>query len=206
MKKLITILTLTLSLNSFSFEGKIFNEMVQDNKEEIKTQKLVEEIVSEIPEWDSQTIGKVKLYAPVIIKVANELNLNPKLLLSIAWAESHFSPEAKSYVGALGIMQVKPSTQKYIFKKRIKKVIKLKSFYTKMLTENSNISYKVLDNILAGALYIDYLVDKFDNDVQKAVVAYNEGPRNTYRLINRDVDLNAHRYYIKISNNLVAMN
>lgn len=195
MKLLILILSLT-SLNSFSF--------VDDNLVAVKGKILIEEIKDEIPEWDKRTIKRVEKYAPLIIRISNEIGIDPKLVLSVAWAESHFKPNAKSYAGALGIMQVKPDTQEYILQKEFKKE-NLVPFYTLLVFENSLITTDIIDNILAGALYLKYLVNKFDN-IQKAIVAYNEGPRGTYRLIKKKFDLNKHEYFLKVNQNIIAMN
>ena len=190
---LITILFSSFSVKAMDLE---FNFIEKD---------YVGEIIKEIPSWDSKTKSRVEIYGPVIVKIAKELKLDPKLLLSIAWAESHFKPEAKSVVGALGIMQVKPVTQEYIFKKSFKKN-KLESFYTNIISKNPHIHYKVIDNIIAGALYVKYLLKRFNNDKQKAVVAYNIGLSGAKKLIRKDFDLDNHRYYLKISKNLIAMN
>ena len=67
------------------------------------------------------------------------------------------------------------------------------------------VHHSILDNMLAGTLYIRYLQKKFDNDIQKTVIAYNEGPTKIRRLIKKNKDLDKHRYYVKIQTRLVAM-
>ena len=189
--KLFIALTILFSLNSFA-QLKVEKEL-----------SLTEEILKEIPAWDTKTQERVKKYSPLIIQVAKKLEIEPKLLLSVAWAESHFKPEAKSFVGAVGIMQVKPSTQRYILDKELDD--NLRAFYTATLLQN-DFPHEIIDNILSGGLYIKYLLNKFDGDSQKAVIAYNIGPTGTYRLIKNNGDLNHHRYYLKISKNMIAMN
>lgn len=190
MKTIIVTILLTISItNAFSIDY------------EIKRINYIQDVIEQTPSWDKKTINRVKTFAPLIIEVAHKLNIDPKLLLSIAWAESHFNPKAESFVGALGIMQVKPLTQKYIFKKS-----KAKFSYLQLINKFNQIDYKIVDNILAGGLYIKYLLKKYNNDVQKAVIAYNIGPTGTYRLIKKAINLDNHNYYIKISNNLIAMN
>jgi soluble lytic murein transglycosylase-like protein len=195
-----TLILITFLFSSFSVKAMnldfTFNFIEKD---------YVEEIVKEIPSWDNSTKSRVELYGPVIVKIAKKLKIDPKLLLSIAWAESHFNPEAKSVVGALGIMQVKPITQKYILKKSFRKN-HLDSFYMSMIAKYSEIDYKIIENLIAGALYVKYLLKRFNNDAQKAVVAYNIGPTGAKRLIRKDFDLDHHRYYLKISKNIIAMN
>ena len=190
MKTIITTILLTISIaHAFSIQSSI-------NKT-----NYIQDVIEETPSWDKDTIQRIKTFGPLIIEIANKIQIDPKLLLSIAWAESHFNPEAKSFVGALGIMQVKPLTQKYIFKKS-----KIKFSYIQLINKYNKIDHKIIDNILAGGLYIKYLLKKYDFDIQKAVVAYNIGPTGTYRLLKKDVNLDNHNYYVKISNNLIAMN
>lgn len=167
---------------------------------------LNKKVIKNLPSWDSKTINYFKEYSPIITEVAKTLDLNPKVVISVAWIESHFNPNAKSYVGALGIMQVKPSTQKWVFKKFFKQncsFIKNCSFYKEKIKQKyifliKNNNHKNIDNIIAGAIYIKYLKEKFNN-LQKAIIAYNMGPQSTRNLIKRKYDLNTHRYFNKFS-------
>lgn len=194
MKTIITVLFL-ISFTANAFE--LVNKTLEENL-------LIKDIVTEMPRWDKTTQKRVLKYSPILIKIAKEIKVDKKLLLSIAWAESHFNPEAESYVGALGIMQVKPMTQEYIFDKTNEEEVRI--LYTKLLSKFSDIDYSIISNLLAGSLYVKYLLKKYDGDMQKAVIAYNIGPTGTYRLIKKNENLNKHRYFIKISNNIVAMN
>jgi membrane-bound lytic murein transglycosylase F len=54
--------------------------------------------------------GQSSKYDPVIRSHAKEYNLDWRLLAAQAYAESHFDPEAKSWVGAVGLFQVMPTT------------------------------------------------------------------------------------------------
>lgn len=48
-------------------------------------------------------------WAHAFVAYGNELHVNPKLLVAIAYAESEFNPRARSHAGAIGLMQVVPS-------------------------------------------------------------------------------------------------
>ena len=201
---------------------------------EVEQANLTAKVKEEMPSWDKTTLSRVEKYAPILVELAISLDMSPELLLSIAWAESHFDPKAKSWAGARGIMQVKPSTQRWMFKKfygnsckrlvnknlvlkkpRVEPVyeidMKCKSYQDKvrgvysLMLNKYKVHHSVLDNMLAGTLYIRYLKNKFDGDVQKTVIAYNEGPTKAQRLIKKKKDLDKHRYYVKIHNRLVAM-
>ena len=187
--------------------------------------ELTSKVKEEMPEWDTTTQDRVETYAPILIEVGLRLDVSPQLLLSVAWAESHFDPTAKSWAGARGIMQVKPSTQKWVFKKTLfssckewskkkQKIVKnknclarqqlIRASYTLML-KKYRVNHKILDNLFAGALYLKDLQDRYDGDIQKTVIAYNEGPTNMYKMIKKNFNLDKHRYYKKIQTRLVAM-
>ncbi|WP_299072372.1 lytic transglycosylase domain-containing protein [uncultured Paraglaciecola sp.] len=87
--------------------------------------------------------------------------------IDVAWAyaivrrESSFMPDAASHVGALGLMQVMPSTARYITKQKISR----KSLF------NPN------RNVELGTQYMRYLMNKVDNNPILATASYNAGWR-----------------------------
>lgn len=54
--------------------------------------------------------GQLSQYDPIIQKYAEQYAFDWRLLASLAYQESRFDPNAKSWVGALGLFQVMPST------------------------------------------------------------------------------------------------
>ena len=82
--------------------------------------------------------------------------------LGIARQESAFMPDAKSAAGALGIMQILPSTAQYVLKEK-------KTPSNKRLTDP-----KI--NISIGSTYLGQLLRKFDYSRVLASAAYNAGP------------------------------
>ncbi|MGI8509686.1 MAG: lytic transglycosylase domain-containing protein [Gemmatimonadaceae bacterium] len=48
-------------------------------------------------------------WAHEFVRYGDQLHVNPKLLVAIAYAESEFNPSAYSHAGAIGLMQVVPS-------------------------------------------------------------------------------------------------
>jgi soluble lytic murein transglycosylase len=82
--------------------------------------------------------------------------------LAIARQESAFMPDAKSSAGALGIMQVLPSTAQYVLKEK-------KTPSNKRLTDPEI-------NISIGSTYLGQLLRKFDYSRVLASAAYNAGP------------------------------
>lgn len=102
------------------------------------------------------------------LKYKNDINtcsenyeVDKALIASIICVESSYIKEAKSSKGAVGLMQIMPTTAKWI-------------------CEQNNLDFKEQDlfvpsyNIKLGTLYIKYLINKFDN-LDNAIVAYNAG-------------------------------
>jgi len=81
------------------------------------------------------------------------------LLIAVAMGESDFQIRAKSDAGCHGIMQIKyPSTANDLG-----------------VTDKEKL-YDPEVNIHAGAAYLSQLIDKYEDDLFRAVVAYNYGP------------------------------
>ena len=96
-------------------------------------------------------------YYNIVDKVKG--NNNPIILESILKEESHFNPNAKSYVGASGLMQLMPAT------------------YSEVISRNdvpSNLD-STTSNILAGSLYYSGLKKSLLNRDLYAISAYNGG-------------------------------
>lgn len=102
---------------------------------------------------------KVKLnlisYADIINQAAKKNNISPALVRAIMHAESAFNAKALSHKGATGLMQLMPSTAKYLGVKNI---------------------LNTRDNINGGAKYLALLLQKFNGDIRLAAAAYNAGP------------------------------
>lgn len=63
-------------------------------------------------EFHSETAGKISKYDPIIKKYADRLGWDWRLLSSIVYQESRFDPNAKSWAGGKGLMQLMPATAK----------------------------------------------------------------------------------------------
>lgn len=90
-------------------------------------------------------------------EAAEEYDVDENLLKAIAYAESNFDPNATSRVGAMGIMQLMPSTA------------------DSLGIENA---YDVRDNIMGGASVIARHLERYNGDLSLALAAYNAGPGN----------------------------
>ena len=76
--------------------------------------------------------------------------------------ESLFDPNAKSWVGAKGLMQLMDYTADMLDKE-----LKIKSSL-----------FNPEDNINLGTYYIMKLMKRFDNNIPNVLAAYNGGPKN----------------------------
>ena len=107
-------------------------------------------------------------YSTNVRVYASQDHLDPALLAAVIEAESKFNSDARSSAGAVGLMQLTPSTAKGIAQ------------YT------GGSRFRVSDltnpdiNIRYGAWYLGHLLDKYD-DVRLALAAYNAGQDNVDR-------------------------
>ena len=116
----------------------------------------------------------------------NNINhaLNEPLITAIAKQESEFYPNAISRSGALGIVQVMPSTAKNTAKK-----LGIKYNKKKLLND---VDY----NIHIGSKYLNSLIDYYDGSKILAIASYNAGPTNVNKWIKqygdpRNIETNA---------------
>lgn len=99
-------------------------------------------------------------YDGLIRRVAREYHVDFALIKAVMHAESGFNPYAKSRKGALGLMQLLPSTaQQY----------------------GVDDVYDPVSNIIAGVKHLKYLLDTFNHKHKLAVAAYNAGEKAVLR-------------------------
>ncbi len=123
---------------------------------------------------DSMTKQKV---LNTISHLSEKYTIDPLLILSIMYVESHFQPDAKSNKGALGLMQVKPVV--------LKDVASQLQF---PITNHIQILTDKEWNIHVGVCYFSKLLKMFHGDISKALMAYNSGPTTVSRVYkNRSV-------------------
>lgn len=111
--------------------------------------------------------------ARVIVEQSRVHDLDPDLVMAVIEVESAGYPLAVSRVGALGLMQLLPST-------------------ARELADKHGIPWKGPDtlfdaeiNVRLGTAYLRELADRYDDDVDTALAAYNWGPGRIDRRIRR---------------------
>nr|AEQ20597.1 soluble lytic murein transglycosylase [uncultured bacterium CSLF42] len=104
------------------------------------------------------------VHKPLINKYAAEYRFDPLWVMAIIKVESGFAPWAHSHRGALGLMQLLPSTARELAPE-----IGLNPFHDQDLT-NPEI------NIHLGVYYLSKLQSLFPNDDIAVLAAWNAGP------------------------------
>jgi soluble lytic murein transglycosylase len=100
----------------------------------------------------------------VLHPTAQGLGLDKAWVYGLIRQESRFITDARSGVGASGLMQVMPATGKWVAAK-----IGMDNFVHSMLND-------LRTNITLGANYMNMVLENFDGDEILATAAYNAGP------------------------------
>lgn len=103
-------------------------------------------------------------------KISEEYQLDPILILAIMKVESSFKPSARSGMGAVGLMQIRP-----IVLKELGLDIPAHGRTADLLKDPEL-------NIRVGVHYFSRLVERFQGNIWKALMAYNQGPTRVARL------------------------
>ncbi len=114
--------------------------------------------------WDYIELRFPVRYQALFKRYSKKHKVNMVTLLSLTRQESGFDPSAHSPVGALGLMQVLPSTAAYV-------------------ADKYNLEYKKRSmlfnpnkNVEIGSKYLGHLLRHYDQNRALAFAAYNAGP------------------------------
>ena len=97
----------------------------------------------------------IRDYDEAIAKASRKFHVQPSLIKAVIRAESGFDQKAVSRKGARGLMQLMPDTA-----------------YRMEVAD----PFDPEENILGGTRYLSLMLDRFQNNVQLALAAYNAGP------------------------------
>ena len=124
-------------------------------------------------------VERVTQHADRIVSFAQQRDITPSLVFAIIHTESHFNPQARSWIPAYGLMQIVPQTAG-------------KDAYNHLNGEykllGPDILYDPAQNIELGTAYIDLLLERYlspisnpENRLYCAIASYNTGAGNMSR-------------------------
>lgn len=93
--------------------------------------------------------------AQIITDASAQYHVDPNLVAAMAFKESRFNPNAVSWRGAKGILQLMPKTAQWLG-----------------VTD----PFDAKQNVFGGTKYIAQLLQRFNGNIEMAVAAYNAGP------------------------------
>jgi soluble lytic murein transglycosylase len=99
-----------------------------------------------------------------VLRKSQEIGLDPAYVYGLIRQESRFIMDARSGVGASGLMQVMPATARWTARK-----IGMTDFTPGRINERET-------NITIGTAYLKLALDDFDGSMALAAAAYNAGP------------------------------
>jgi soluble lytic murein transglycosylase len=126
--------------------------------------------VQAMPAWYARTVYPLE-HGRLIREAARRNDLDPALVAAVIYEESGFREGALSESGAIGLMQLLPSTAREIARR------------------TGGERFEVADlrdprvNIRYGSHYLRYLLDRCDGSLVEAMAAYHAGVRNVDRWV-----------------------
>lgn len=105
----------------------------------------------------AQTNSHKHTFDSIIQEASNKYNIDERLIHSVIQAESSYNPNATSSSGAQGLMQLMPATARGL---------------------GIQNAYNPHDNILGGTKYLRQMLNRYDQNIELALAAYNAGPGN----------------------------
>ena len=159
--------------------------LLYEKDEKSRAMCMARDAMAKLEQKPDKTDLRWRLVYPTFLyedmkKYSLEAGTNPVLMLALTREESYFNPEANSYVGAGGLMQLMPSTAK--------EINRIKNLGMTSLNELKNPDV----NLRLGNHYYKFVLNGLNNNNILSVAAYNGGIGSISRwkkgLEYRDID------------------
>jgi len=125
--------------------------------------------------WMNKYLYPIK-YKDYIAEQAEKQEIDPFLIAAVIKVESNFQTGRSSSKGAIGLMQLMPSTADWIVQK-----------IGSPSVTSDELLHLPEKNIELGAWYLNYLLRQFDHEMIVAIAAYNAGPGNVNKWLKEGV-------------------
>jgi soluble lytic murein transglycosylase-like protein len=107
--------------------------------------------------------SNVESLASNVDRVSRRFGVDSEMIYAVIRAESSFDPKAVSDRGAMGLMQILPSTAREV------------AAHLNIHWTDDRILWDPVTNLEMGTFYLSTLLTRFDS-VETALAAYNQGP------------------------------
>lgn len=129
--------------------------------------------------FDDLTIRFPLAFSETVAREADKQSIDPAWVYAVARQESAMDPNARSPVGALGLMQLMPATGLTIAKQLAADI----SDRQDLLQPETNIRF--------GSYYLHKVLERFSDNPVLATAAYNAGPHHVQRWFPEHASLDA---------------
>jgi soluble lytic murein transglycosylase len=123
-----------------------------------------------MPAWYARTVYPLE-HGDLVRDAARRHDVDPALVAAVIYEESGWREEAVSRLGAVGLMQLLPSTARDVARHTGGKRFEVADLRDPRV------------NVRYGTHYLRSLLDRYDGSLVEALAAYHAGPRNADRWV-----------------------